>query len=168
VGGDTILVVASGTVPATAAVTASADGKTGTLQVHLPADFDPAKTTFTLQSKSNATLNSGTEVKLQAAKPAAVVAPTLTAATLEKTPAPEAGKDATLDVTGADLVDGDTVVMIGAGPATAAVTVNAGGETGKATVHLPADYVLGTTTATLQSKSTPTQKSAAVKLQVAP
>jgi hypothetical protein len=177
VGGDTILVVSSGTAPATAPVTASADGKTGTAQVHLPADFDSTKTTFKLQSKSNATLNSGAGVTLQAAKPAAVVAPvtpptgivtpTLSAATLEKTPAPAAGTDATLDVTGADLVDGDTVVLIGVGPATAAVKVNAGGETGKATVHLPPDYVLGTTTATLQSKSTPAKKSAAVKLQVA-
>jgi hypothetical protein len=177
VGGDTIVVVSSGTAPATAPVTASADGKAGTAQVHLPTDFDPAKTTFTLQSKSNPTLNSGPGVTLPAAKPAAVVvpatpptgivAPTLTAATLEKNPAPEAGKDATLDVTGTNLVDGDTVVLIGTGPATAAVTVNAGGKTGKAMVHLPQDYVLGTTTAMLQSKSAPGLKSAAVKLQVA-
>src|ERR1700739_235181 len=181
VGGDTILVVSSGTVPATSPVTASADGKTGTAQVHLPTDFDSTTTTFTLQSKSNPTLNSGAGVKLQAAKPAAVVvpppvrtpaglvAPTLTAATLEKTPAPAADSDATLDVTGTNMVDGDTtVVLSGAASKSAPLKVNAGGTAGKATVHLPKDYLLGTTTATLQSKSTPAMKSAAVKLQVAP
>jgi hypothetical protein len=182
VGGDTILVVSSGTVPATAPVTAGADGKTGTAQVHLPTDFDSTTTAFTLQSKSNPTLNSGAGVKLQTAKPAAVVAPaapvappagivapTLTAATLEKTPAPAADSDATLDVTGTNMVDGDTtVVLSGAAPKSAPVKVNAGGTAGKATVHLPKDYLLGTTTATLQSKSTPAMKSAAVKLQVAP
>ena len=161
-------------------MTASADGKTGTAKVHLPTDFDPAKTTFTLQSKSNPTLNSGAGVTMQAprpvatavdkpvALPAGIETPVLTAAKLEKSPTPGAGKDANLDVTGTNLVDGDTLVLIGAGPATAAVKVDAGGKTGKAAVHLPLDYVLGTTTATLQSKSTPALKSAAVKLQVAP
>jgi hypothetical protein len=178
VGGDTMLVV-SGTVPATWPVTANADGKTGTAQVHLPSDFDQAKTTFTLQSKSNPALNSGAGVLLQAAKPAPVVAPvappagivkpTLTAATLEKTPAPAADSDATLDVTGTNLVDGDTTVEIsGAAPTSASLTVNTAGTAGKATVHLPKDYVSGTTTATLKSKSTPAMMSAAVKLQVAP
>lgn len=169
VGGDTLLVV-SGTPAATAPVTASADGKTGTSQAHLPADFDPTTTTFTLQSKSNATLSSGAGVKLQVAKPAAgPVAPTLIAATLEKTPAPAADSDAILDVTGTNLLDGDTTVLIGGAVAATPVLVkvSAGGKTGTATVHLPKDYVLGTTTATLQSKSTPAMKSAAVKLQVA-
>jgi hypothetical protein len=166
VGGDTNLVV-SGKVPATAPVTASADGKTGTAQVHLPADFDQTTTTFMLQSKSNPTLNSGAGIKLKAAKSAAIVAPSLTAATLEKTPVPAADSDATLNVTGANLSDGDTLVLIGGGP-TAALKVSADGKSGKATVHLPSDYVLGTTTATLQSKSTPTLKSGSVKLQVMP
>jgi hypothetical protein len=180
VGGDTMLVV-SGAVPATAPVTASADGKTGTVQVHLPADFDATTTTFTLQSKSNPTLNSGAGVKLQSAKPAAVapgapggaaagiIAPTLTAANLEKTPVPVAGQNATLDVTGTNLVAGDTtVVLSGAVTTPVPLTVDPGGKTGKATVPLPNDYVLGTTTATLQSKSTPAMKSAAVKIQIAP
>ena len=177
VGGDTMLVV-SGKVPATAPITASADGKTATVQVNLPADFDPAKTTFTLQSKSNPTLNSGAGVLLKAAKPAApvtpvntpagVVAPTLTTAILEKTPVPTAGSSATLDVTGTNLVNGDTIVIVsGSTPTQAPVTVSAGGAAGKATVPLPQDYALGTTTATLQSKSTPAMKSAAVALQVA-
>src|ERR1700728_853218 len=160
VGGDTLLVV-SGTVPASAPVVASSDGKSGTAQVHLPADFDPSTTTFTLQSKSNPSLNSGTGVKLQAAKPAAVAAPSLTSAVLEKTPAPAQGGSATLDLTGTNLVNGDTIVVLsGATPTTAPVTVRAGGTVGKATVTLPSDYVLSTTTATLQSKSTPAMKSA--------
>jgi len=177
VGGDTMLVV-SGTVPATAAVTAKADGKTATVQVNLPADFDPAKTTFTLQSKSNPTLNSGAGVLLQAAKPdapithvntpAGVIAPTLTTAILEKTPTPTAGSIATLDLTGTSLVNSDTIVILsGSTPTQAPVTVTTGGTAGKATVPLPQDYALGTTTATLQSRSTPTMKSAAVTLQVA-
>jgi hypothetical protein len=120
-----------------------------------------------LQSKSNPTLNSGAGIKLKAAKSAAIVAPSLTAATLEKTPVPAADSDATLNVTGANLSDGDTLVLIGGGP-TAALKVSADGKSGKATVHLPSDYVLGTTTATLQSKSTPTLKSGSVKLQVMP
>jgi hypothetical protein len=175
VGGDTMLVV-SGAVPATAPITANADGKTGTAQVNLPADFDPAKTTFTLQSKSNPALNSGAGVLLQAVKPAApvntpagVVAPTLTTAILEKTPAPTAGSSATLDVTGTNLVNGDTIVILsGSTPTQAPVTVSTGGTGGKATVPLPQDYALGKTTATLQSKTVPTMKSAAVTLQVAP
>ncbi|MDP9049497.1 MAG: hypothetical protein M3O31_02070 [Acidobacteriota bacterium] len=161
VGGDTILVASSAAVATTAQVVASADGKTGTVQLHLPTDYDPAKTTFTLQSKSNATLNSGAGVKLQ------IVAPTLTTAMLEKTPAPAVGQPATLDVTGTNLINGDTQALVGSGPLTVPVTVATGGTTGKATFVMPADYVLGTTTATLQSKSTVALMSAAVKLQVA-
>jgi hypothetical protein len=162
VGGDTTL-VASGAVPATAVVTASSDGKTGTAQMQLPADYDPSKTTFSLQSKFNPSLNSGPGLKIQ-------LPPTLTSATLEKTPVPTAGQPAVLDLVGTNLVSGDTNVIIsGATPTTALVTVNADGKSGTAkNIQLPSDYLLGTTTATLKSKSVPTLTSGPVKLQVAP
>jgi hypothetical protein len=95
-----------------------------------------------------------------------VAAPTLSAAVLAKNPAPAANVDTVLTVTGSNLVAGDTQVVVGTGAAALVVTTD--GKTGTAQVHLPPDYVNGTTTATLQSKSNPSLTSGAVKMTIAP
>jgi hypothetical protein len=83
-----------------------------------------------------------------------VAAPVLNTAILPA-PAPAANSDAVLAITGSNLVAGDTIVVIsGATPASFPV-VTTDGKNGTAQVHLPSDYVSGTTTATLQSKSNP-------------
>ncbi|MEG9433716.1 hypothetical protein [Terriglobus sp. ADX1] len=162
IGGDTVLVV-GGSIPATVPVTAISDGTRATAQVLLPSDFDPTATTFTLKSKSNPALSSGTGIKLQ------VLAPALTAALLEKNPPPTKGAQATLNLVGANFVNGDTTVILnGAAPVTVPVPVNADGVSATLTVTLPADYADGTTTATLQSKSAPASKSAPVVVHIKP
>ena len=99
-----------------------------------------------------------------------VAAPTLSTAVLAKTPAPAVNLDTVLTVTGSNLVAGDTQVVVGTGAtATTASVVTTDGKTGTAQVHLPSDYVAGTTTAILQSKTSPSLTSGAgVTITIAP
>jgi len=99
-----------------------------------------------------------------------VAAPTLSSAVLAKTPAPAANVDTVLTVTGSNLVAGDTEVVVGNGPtSTIALVVTTDGKIGTAQVHLPSDYVNGTTTAALQSKSnTSLTSGTGVKMTIAP
>lgn len=166
VAGDTVVVIGTGTTSRAAVVTT--DGKTGKAQVHLPTDYSAGKTTAMLQSTLSPSLNSGAGVIITVATPVPAVAPTLTAALLAN-PGPGADKDGTLIVFGRDLVANDTVVVLGAGSNVQRTTiVTTDGSTSTLAVHLPKDYVAGTTTAVLQSTQRASLMSAGIPLLVAP
>ena len=97
------------------------------------------------------------------------MAPTLSTAVLSKAPAPAPNVDTVLTVTGNNFVAGDTEVVLGTGAtSTNALVVSIDGKTGTAQVHLPSDYVGGTTTAMLRSKATSSLTSGAIKISIAP
>jgi hypothetical protein len=100
-----------------------------------------------------------------------VAAPTLSSAVLEKTAdAPAANQDRVLDITGSNLVAGDSVVVLNSADGTTAraAVATLDGKKGTAQVHLPTGFSLDTTTATLQSTLSPSLNSGAgIKITVA-
>ncbi|MGA9606504.1 MAG: hypothetical protein WBR21_05725 [Rouxiella badensis] len=83
-----------------------------------------------------------------------MVAPALSAATVP--PGSTVGPLVTLTLTGSNLVQGDTQVIVGTAPNTASgPVITTDGKTGSAQIALPPGYAAGTTTAILQSKSNP-------------
>ncbi|MBB5055474.1 hypothetical protein HDF16_000143 [Granulicella aggregans] len=85
----------------------------------------------------------------------AIPAPALSTATVPKGSKPDT--TVTMTLTGTDIAQGDTQVVLGGTKSFVFGTVTTSdGKTASAMVHLPADYVPGTTTATLRSSSNPT------------
>jgi len=100
----------------------------------------------------------------------ATVAPTLSKAVLVSDPAPGANVSTVVTITGTNLIQGDTQVVIGAGDtATEAMVLTSDGKNGTAQVLLPSNYS-SATTAMLQSKSNKALNSgtAGIKMTIAP
>jgi hypothetical protein len=84
----------------------------------------------------------------------ATPSPELTAATVPKGAA--AGSTQVISLTGSNIAQGDTQLVLGGTTATVVATVTTSdGKNASATVLLPPDYKLGTTTVTLRSSSNP-------------
>jgi hypothetical protein len=96
-----------------------------------------------------------------------VVAPTLNTAVLASTPAPVPGVSILLTITGTNLIQGDTQVLVGTGgTSTKSMVITNDGKNGTAQITLPSDYSAATTV-TLQSKTNPSLTSGAgVKMTV--
>lgn len=113
----------------------SSNGTTGTVDVTLPSNYTSGMTVH-LASAANSSIVSSTIATTTMSQP------TLSAATL----APVTGGaplgqniQATLTVTGTNLVQGDTQVIMGS-TTTALTTVSADGKTGTVVLNLPSDY----------------------------
>ena len=174
VKGDTQIVVGAEKPPLVFAVDTT-NGQTGKVKsITLPADYT-ADTTVMLQSLSKPTLTSGAGVKLTGYTPPApapakggpVVAPTLTKAV--SSAAPKAGGIVDLTLTGTNIVQGDTQVVVGTGKTAMTAPVDTtDGKIGTAKkFKLPTDYKAATQVV-LKSKLDTSKVSASVSLTTGP
>jgi hypothetical protein len=168
VSADTMVTIGTGNT-ATNTLLTTTDGRTGTAQVHLPSDYNTGSTSAMLQSKTNPSLTSSSVKITIAAANAPVMqpnAPTLTSAVLAQ--GATAGSNSKITIIGTNLSSTDTIVLLGTGAnATNAQITTSDGKNGTAQIKVPTDYVAGTTTAALQSKSNTSLTSSAVKVTVA-